>query len=118
MAGFRVIAACRLGLFLWLVLARSAPAAAGEPADGQPPRPTRLPGWEPDEAEPGWSALYFALGIATPVGEVGLEAVTHVGARFEVSAGVGIGSGGAQWELMPRMRWGDDSFAVTAGLGA
>ncbi len=118
MADSGVIAACRLAVFLCLVLARSAPASAGEPAEAQPPRSTRLPGWDPDEPDRSWSALYFVLGIATPVGEVGLEVVTHVGERAEVSAGVGIGSGGAQWALMPRLRWGDDSFAVTAGLGA
>jgi hypothetical protein len=101
-----------------LIFTRSAPVAAGETGDWEPPRSPRSPGPDPDEPEPGWTAVYLVLGLATPVGEIGLEAATHIDERVEVSAGVGIGSGGGQWALMPRLRWGDDSFAVTAGLGA
>jgi hypothetical protein len=69
------------------------------------------------------------LGFGSPVGGFGLEGVQRFGSHLELAAGFGVGDAAAgsephagfghvvQWELMPRLRFGDDGTALTLGAG-
>jgi hypothetical protein len=83
---------------------------------------------EVEPSSPRRSAIYLAVGLATPIGFFGLEGVHRFGEFFEVSAGIGIGEsavesktnsfgGTLQWSLMPRLRLGNDHSAFTVGAG-
>jgi hypothetical protein len=87
-----------------------------------PPRVLEKPG------PPRRTAIYFAMGVGTPIGFLGFEGVHRVGELFELSAGIGIGGsaieaeghsfgGVLQWSLMPRLRFGRDHAAFTLGAG-
>ena len=74
------------------------------------------------------TTVYGVLGVATPVGFVGVEGVHRFGSRFQLSLGVGEGyqalKGGRrplealQLSLMPRLRLGGPRAAFTLGMGA
>jgi hypothetical protein len=74
------------------------------------------------------TAIYYAMGLATPIGFLGFESVHRFGKFLELSAGIGIGGsavqsnrhsfgGVLQWSLMPRLRLGNDHAALTLGAG-
>ena len=75
------------------------------------------------------TAIYWVLGVGTPVGFTGLEAVRRLGDDFEISAGFGGGAEALasephpgfghvlQWAVMPRLRFGNDESAFTIGAG-
>ena len=75
------------------------------------------------------SAIYGMLGW-TPVGGIGLEGVHRLGSMFEITAGLGIGRNAVdpaaeklgignpvQGAVMPRLRLGSDTKALTLGVG-
>lgn len=75
------------------------------------------------------TAIYYVLGVGTPVGVSGFEAVHRLGQRFEIAAGFGGGFAAltsephagfghvVQWTAMPRLRFGNDAGAFTLGAG-
>jgi hypothetical protein len=78
---------------------------------------------------PRRTAIYWVVGVGTPVGVSGFEAVRRLGHRFEIAAGFGGGFAAlvsephpgfghvAQWAAMPRLRFGNDEGAFTIGAG-
>ena len=86
--------------------------------------------WDEDQDEPErTAAIYFVLGVGTPVGLAGLEIVQRLRPAFEISAGIGLGasaSGAAsntsvrqvlQWAVMPRWLFGAENNPLTLGAG-
>jgi hypothetical protein len=104
-----------------------------EPAEEEPTRASAVPtGVPPTVEEPPrrrTRAVYLMLGFGSPVGGFGLEGVQRFGSHFELAAGFGVGDAAAnsephtglghviQWALMPRLRLGDDTTALTVGAG-
>ncbi|HEY5090474.1 MAG TPA: hypothetical protein VIK30_10915 [Polyangia bacterium] len=92
-------------------------------------RPAAAQAERDDEPRRRDTAIYFLAGAGTPVGFAGFEGVHRLGARLEVSAGVGAGASAGnsemnpslghvlQWALMPRLRMGDDHDVLTIGVG-
>jgi hypothetical protein len=86
---------------------------------------------EPQQEPVRHSALYFEVGLGSPLGGWGIESVTRVGPWFEISGGVGIGIAAEesgtqpslgqmfQWSVMPRLFLAKtDHGGVTFGVGA
>jgi hypothetical protein len=77
--------------------------------------------------DPRHSAVYAILGLATPVGFLGLEGVHRFGSYLELSVGLGEGTSvfagvkdpvkTLQGAVMPRLRLGGARRALTLGAG-
>jgi len=66
-----------------------------------------------------WVSVSATFGIATPLGEAGLELDAHLTDWLSVSAGVGLGASGPQLAAMPRLSMPINKAArVYFGVGA
>lgn len=110
-----------VGLGLLLGLATTAHAdpktvAALSPVAAEEPTTVAVPGPAEDYRD-----RHFVVGVqggaATPLGLAGVELGWRPVSFFELSAGAGLGSGGAQAAVMPRFILRRSSLQVSFGVG-